>query len=335
MKRSWSAVGVAIAMLAAAGCTSISTGETAPTSAEPASTDLSNANPGDCITVDMTVSPEKIVLLTDLARTFNDQRNTVDGTCVFVRPQKKSSGAAASLLADGWDDTDRQRPAAGDLVAGVERLGQHRQPAARRPGPAADRPGQQAVHADAARDRHAQADGRRARLPEHADRVQRHRSRWPRTRRAGPRSAIPEWGPFRLGKTNPNFSTSGLNFTLAEYYAATGKTKGLTNEDLERRRRRAVRHRRRDRPSSTTATRRSRSSTTGTAPTPGARRSTYTSAVAVEEKSVIDYNSGNPDGDARRRARSRGRRRCRSWPSTRRKARSSPTTRSSSSTRRG
>ncbi len=44
----------------------------------------------------------------------------------------------------------------------------------------------------------------------------------------------PEWGPFRLGKTNPNFSTSGLNFTVAEYYAATGKSAGLTLEDLDR-----------------------------------------------------------------------------------------------------
>ncbi len=44
----------------------------------------------------------------------------------------------------------------------------------------------------------------------------------------------PEWGPFRLGKTNPNFSTSGLNFTIAEYYAAVGKTQGLTMEDLAR-----------------------------------------------------------------------------------------------------
>ena len=42
----------------------------------------------------------------------------------------------------------------------------------------------------------------------------------------------PEWGPFRLGKTNPNFSTSGLNFTIAQYYAATGKTRDLTLEDL-------------------------------------------------------------------------------------------------------
>ena len=43
----------------------------------------------------------------------------------------------------------------------------------------------------------------------------------------------PEWGPFRLGKTNPNFSTSALSSTIAQYYAATGKTADLTLEDLE------------------------------------------------------------------------------------------------------
>ena len=32
----------------------------------------------------------------------------------------------------------------------------------------------------------------------------------------------PEWGPFRLGKTNPNFSTSGLSALIAQSYAATG-----------------------------------------------------------------------------------------------------------------
>src|SRR4029079_3368041 len=42
----------------------------------------------------------------------------------------------------------------------------------------------------------------------------------------------PEWGPFRLGKTNPNFSTSGLNSLIAQTYASTGKTRGLTLEDL-------------------------------------------------------------------------------------------------------
>ncbi len=52
-------------------------------------------------------------------------------------------------------------------------------------------------------------------------------------------------------------------------------------------------------PSCTTATRRSRSSTTSTARTSRGTSLTYVSAVAVEEKSVIDYNAGNPDGDPR------------------------------------
>ena len=35
----------------------------------------------------------------------------------------------------------------------------------------------------------------------------------------------PEFGPFKLGKTNPNFSTSALSATIAQYYAATGKVR--------------------------------------------------------------------------------------------------------------
>ncbi len=38
----------------------------------------------------------------------------------------------------------------------------------------------------------------------------------------------PEWGEFRLGKTNPNFSTSGLSALIAQAYAANGKTAGLS-----------------------------------------------------------------------------------------------------------
>jgi Ca-activated chloride channel family protein len=105
----------------------------------------------------------------------------------------------------------------------------------------------------------------------------------------------PEWGPVRLGKTNPNFSTSGLNATIAEYYAATGKTSGLTAEDLARPEvdafargvESSVVHY-----GDTTLTFLNswyRNDARGTA-------LTYTSAVAVEEKSVIDYNKGNPDG---------------------------------------
>jgi Ca-activated chloride channel family protein len=41
-----------------------------------------------------------------------------------------------------------------------------------------------------------------------------------------------EWGRFKLGKTNPHYSTSGLNATIASYYAATGLSSDLTAKDV-------------------------------------------------------------------------------------------------------
>ncbi len=105
----------------------------------------------------------------------------------------------------------------------------------------------------------------------------------------------PEWGPFRLGKTNPNFSTSALSSTIAQYYAATGKTSGLSLEDLDRP---EVQEFARGVESAivhygditmTFLNNWFRNDVRGTS-------LTYVSAVAVEEKSVIDYNKGNPDG---------------------------------------
>jgi Ca-activated chloride channel homolog len=45
---------------------------------------------------------------------------------------------------------------------------------------------------------------------------------------------LPTFGQFKLGHTNPDFSTSGLSFVAAQYYTATGKREGLTVEDVER-----------------------------------------------------------------------------------------------------
>jgi Ca-activated chloride channel homolog len=106
----------------------------------------------------------------------------------------------------------------------------------------------------------------------------------------------PEWGPFTLGKTNPYISTSGLAATVGQLVAATGKSSDLTSRDvadpavqaqlgaLEQ----AVVH---------------YGDTTLTflanlldADRKG-RGLSYISGVAVEEKSVFDYNSGNPSGD--------------------------------------
>ena len=50
----------------------------------------------------------------------------------------------------------------------------------------------------------------------------------------------PEFGRFKLVHTNPDFSTSGLEAVVAEYYAATGKKEGLTEEDVESSKARAI-----------------------------------------------------------------------------------------------
>lgn len=42
----------------------------------------------------------------------------------------------------------------------------------------------------------------------------------------------PEWGEFKFGHTHPEYSNSGLISALAMNYAAVGKTRGLTPEDI-------------------------------------------------------------------------------------------------------
>jgi Ca-activated chloride channel family protein len=43
----------------------------------------------------------------------------------------------------------------------------------------------------------------------------------------------PEWGAFKLGHTHPEYSNSGLLAVLAEAFAGTGKTRGVTRDDLQ------------------------------------------------------------------------------------------------------
>ena len=103
----------------------------------------------------------------------------------------------------------------------------------------------------------------------------------------------PEWGPFKLGKTNPNFSTSGLSATIAIYSAATGSTAPLTLEQVES-------------PQVIDFVRGVEAATVHYGDTTltfldnmlredlRGRPMTYASAVAVEEVSVIAYNRGDP-----------------------------------------
>jgi Ca-activated chloride channel family protein len=106
----------------------------------------------------------------------------------------------------------------------------------------------------------------------------------------------PEWGKFTLGKTNPTISTSGLAATIGTLVAATGTSSDLTTAALQKP---EVQQYLKDVESSvihygdTTLTYLSNLQRADDA---GAALG-YLSAVAVEEKSVLDYNAGNPSGD--------------------------------------
>ncbi|HUR23271.1 MAG TPA: extracellular solute-binding protein [Acidimicrobiales bacterium] len=256
---------------------------------------LENA-PKGCVTVDAAVSPEKVELLTGLARSFNGSPAARErGRCTFVRIQKKSSGAAATLLPDGWRDEKAEgprpvlwSPAASSWGAIVN---QRLTAKGERPmAPAGARPFMLTPLVIAMPRPMAEALGHPDTPIGYADLIA--LSQDPAGWGA---KGHPEWGRFKFGKTNPNFSTSALSATVAQYYAATAKVRDLTLEDLEnpkvdafiRAVESSVVHY-----GDITATFLNnwyRNDARGTS-------LTYVSAVAVEEKSVIDYNRGNPDG---------------------------------------
>jgi Ca-activated chloride channel family protein len=249
-----------------------------------------------CVTVGIASSPEKLELLTDLAKRFGDSDEaTVNGRCVTVKIQKQSSGAAASLLAADWPKPAKNgtRPVIWSPAASTwgAVLDQRRADAGKTP--YVTTPGTSFMLTPlviAMPEPMADALGYPATPIGFSDvlALAQDPAGW-----AG--KGHPEWGPFLLGKTNPNFSTSGLAQTVAQYYAATGKTSGLTLEDLAR-------------PEVEAFARGVESAVVHYGDTTltflnnlyrADRRGNpygYASAVAVEEKSVLDYNRGNPDG---------------------------------------
>lgn len=250
----------------------------------------------DCIVVDAAVSSEKITLLQELAADFNASDPTVGDQCAGVRIQRKASGAAAQLLVDGWPDETANgpqpeiwSPAASGWGAIVnQRLAEAGQAAVV---PDDARPFMLTPLVIAMPKPMADALGYPETPIGFEDIVA-----LAKDPEGWAKFGHPEWGAFQLGKTNPNFSTSGLNFTVAEYYAATGKSRGLTTEDINRP---DVRQFAKDVESAvvhygditmTFLNNWFRADARGTA-------LTYASAVAIEEKSLIDYNSGNPDGE--------------------------------------
>ncbi|MCW2604359.1 MAG: von Willebrand factor type [Pseudonocardiales bacterium] len=251
----------------------------------------------DCQTLNITVSSEKAALMRDMANDFNGEGKDFDGTCGQVRVTSKASGGAATALAEGWDEeADGPRPDVWSPASSAW-LGVYRQQAS-----VLDN-GDVVGDTDSVRSVSqsplviampkpmAQALGWPAKQIGWTDLAElaTDPSGWGKYGHA-------EWGAFKLGKTNPQLSTSGLNATIAAYYAATGRSTDLTLNDLAdptiqgfvRGIEQSVVHY--GDTTLTFAENLYKAAESG-------QGLNYISAATLEEKSVYDYNVGNPSGD--------------------------------------
>ena len=251
-------------------------------------------NPSSCLELRVLASSEKADLLKAVAAAYNTSGATLDGKCVQAAVVSMASGAAEQALARGWDEKvdgpapDVWSPASSAWVVLLrQRLRGDAAPLVpdtisnvafsplviAMPKPMAVAlgwPSKQLGWSDLLT-------------------LARDPAGWGRV-------GHPEWGAFRLGKTNPNLSTSGLNALVGTYFAATGSSDDLTVARLKD-------------PIVVDFVKGVESSVVHYgdisltflqnlqgADDRGAALS-YVSAIAIEEKSIWDYNHGNPSGN--------------------------------------
>jgi Ca-activated chloride channel family protein len=251
----------------------------------------------DCVALAVSASPDKVGLISEAADRYNRGGRRFGGKCADITVASKASGLGMEALAAGWNEAAEGAPPpqvwmpAGSSWVGLLR---QRVSAADRPNPVPD-----------------------GKLPSIAQspmvlampKPMAEALGWPdkpigwsdvlglvKNPQGWAAAGHPEWGTFRFGKTNPHISTTGLNVTIGAYFAATGRSGDLTENDLADPKvldftasveSRVVHY------GDTTLT---FLSNLADADARG-QGMAYISAVAVEEKSVYDYNQGNPTGD--------------------------------------
>ena len=261
--------------------------------AEGGPTTARSACEGQATELVLAVSPEKTQILTDIAQEYASEDGESDAGCVDVTVSEKSSGAAQVALARGWDDAvDGPRPdvwsPASSSWPGLlsDALRKQDKPTLV---PEGELPSLVRTPLVIAMPKPmAEVLGWPEKQPGWSDLLA--LSRDPK---GWGGLGHPEFGPFRLGKTNPELSTSGLHALVGANFAATGLSSDLTPANINDPKVRAyvagieqaaVHY------GPTTLTflaNQAKADRDG-------RGLTYVSAIAVEEKSLLDYNRGDP-----------------------------------------
>ncbi|HEX7483615.1 MAG TPA: substrate-binding domain-containing protein [Candidatus Saccharimonadales bacterium] len=246
-------------------------------------------NIGNCTPVFAAVSSEKVNLVTELNTKFKESPEgkaleEALGNCVAIVPKDVASGAATDLLKAGWptENTLAPRPAiwspaSSSWVASVaESKGKELVP---NPVSFARTPVVMAMPVQMART--LGWPDKPIGLHDLHDLCLDSKG-WGKFG-----GGATTWGNFKLGKTTPTTSTTGLNIVLMQNYAAANKTSGLTEADItagnqfSKELESCVIH---------------YGDTTGSVLERLYQKNSlsYVSAIAVEETSVINYNLGNP-----------------------------------------
>ncbi len=179
--------------------------------------------PANAIRISIAYSPEKEKWLNEQIPRFNQQRVEVEGRPVFVEGVNKSSGAARTEIKNGTLNVTVWSPSASTWLevlkqeSGNQNIAVSNKPLVLTP-----------VVIGMWRPM-AEAMGWPAKPIGWADMLAliQDPEGWGRF-------GHPEWGRFSWGHTDPEISTTALSTLIAEFYAATGKQRGLTVADVQR-----------------------------------------------------------------------------------------------------
>ena len=240
-------------------------------------------------------SEEKSTLLAAMATSYNRTSPTVDGECIQIEVERIASGQAEQALADGWNPSvDGPAPTAWTPAANSwtlllsRQLADHHRPEMVPQGVPTLFKSPLVIGMPQPM---AAALGSPGKAIGWGDIVQlaENPAGWSRF-------GHPEWGQFKLAKTDPEISTSGLHALIDTFFAASGRSSNLTNEavadptvqayvsQVEK----SVVH---YGTSVSTFLQNLQAADDANAAL------SYVSAIAMEEKEILDYNHGNPLGD--------------------------------------
>ncbi|GGR20268.1 hypothetical protein GCM10010251_40060 [Streptomyces aurantiogriseus] len=238
-------------------------------------------------------SVDKSEPLRRAAKAFGNR--AADGKCVQVKVEDRNSGEAMRTLVDGWDESDGTKPdvwaPAGSSwlsLAKAAATGKNAEQFPEKAEPIVQSPLTIAMPKPMAEA--LDWPERRFTWSQLADWAKNADGFWAQHGR-------PEWGAFKLGKTNPGYSTSGLNATVAAFFATTGTSAELSTAHIDDAGNRAF-----VKSIEQAAVHYGDTTLTFTSNLRQADRSSpqkamsYISAVTLEESTVAAYNAGYPCG---------------------------------------